>query len=98
MFQAVLVINSDVIQINQGLLPFASREDTIESPRKVAEAFFKPNSILTNLYIPEWQMNVVFSWSEGLTGTFQYPQFASRVEKTSASQRESIHSSIIGMG
>ena len=64
----------------------------------VAGALHSPKGRRTHCHAPVWHVKAVRCLSSSATGICQYPALQSRMENTRASLRESIHSSIRGMG
>ncbi len=63
-----------------------------------AGALVKPKGIRVNRMDPTCNMNAVLSLSSSTIGICQYPEIQSRVENALAPRKESMQSSIRGMG
>jgi len=66
--------------------------------RKVAVVLQNPKGRRTHCHAPERHVNAFRCISSSATGIFQWPASQSSVENTLASPRESMHSSILGLG
>ena len=64
----------------------------------VSCSFFSPNDIRVSSYVPKCIVNAVLSRYLGAIRILQYPEFASRILKTFAYPRLSIHSYILEIG